>query len=108
MPNSHMTAVEEAASWFMAVNAKDRTASLAHFAPQARNQADWDGGDASRWASFSNVKCSPISGSTTTAVVNCTFHSHGGDGSSAGDTFWGVELHRIPGGPWLIVDYGQG
>jgi hypothetical protein len=108
MPNTHLTAVEEAASWFRAVNAKNRTASLAHFAPQARDQGNWDGGDVSQWPTFSNVKCSPISSSSTTANVNCTFHSHGGDGSSGGDTFWGVELHRTPGGPWLIVNYGQG
>ena len=110
VPSSHLTPVEEAASWFGAVNAKDRTASLAYFAPQDRYLADWYGGDVSHWGTFTNVKCSPASSrassASLTASVRCTFESHG-DPSSAGDTFWSIDMQRTFGGPWLITDYGQ-
>jgi hypothetical protein len=105
MPSSHFTAVEESASWFGAVNAKDRTASLAYFIPQDRYLADWTGG-VSHWPTFTNVKCASISSASSTASVRCTFESHG-DPSSAGDTFWSIDLQRTSGGPWLINSYGQ-
>jgi hypothetical protein len=97
--------VEESASWFGAVNAKDRTASLAYFIPQDRYLADWTGG-VSHWPTFTNVKCSSTSSASSTASVRCTFQSHG-DPSSAGDTFWTIDMQRTTGGPWLINSYGQ-
>jgi hypothetical protein len=106
MPSSHLTAVEEATSWFEAVNAKDRTASLAYFIPQDRFLADWNGGDVSHWPTFTNVNCISISSASSTAGVRCTFESRG-DPSSAGDTFWSIDMQRASGGPWLITDYGQ-
>jgi hypothetical protein len=106
MPSSNLTAVEESASWFEAVNAKDRTASLAYFIPQDRFLADWNGGDVSHWPTFANVNCRSISRTSSTASVRCTFASHG-DPSSAGDTFWSIDLQRASGGPWLINSYGQ-
>jgi hypothetical protein len=106
MPSRHLTAVEESASWFEAVNAKDRTASLAYFIPQDRHLADWNGGDVSHWPTFTNVNCNSIRSTSSTASVRCTFASHG-DPSSAGDTFWSIDMQRAPGGPWLINSYGQ-
>ncbi len=107
VPSSRLTATEESLSWFAAVNAKDRDASLAHFAPQARDTADWDDGDVSRWPTFTDVRCTPQGVATTTAAtVHCTFVSHG-DPSSAGDTFWTIDYRRTSGGPWLITNYGQ-
>ena len=106
-PNSHLTAVQEAGSWFKAINAKDRTASLDHFNPEARYMGDWNGGLTTRWPTFTNVNCTPFRSSTSSSTVHCTFRSHG-DPSSAADTFWNVELHRTVGGPWLITNYGQG
>ena len=102
-PSSHLTAVQEATSWFKAINAKDRTAWLAHFSSQAQDMADWT----PPWPTFTNVHCKPWRTSASMAVVTCTFRSHG-DPSSAADTFWNVELHRAAGGPWLITNYGQG
>ena len=106
VPTSHLTATEESLSWIEAVNAKDRSASLAHFSPQARDQGDWYDGNVSKWPTFTNVKCEPQSRITSTATIHCTFKSHG-DASSAGDTFWTVDLHRSSGGTWLITGYGQ-
>ncbi len=106
-PTVHLTPVQESESWFKAVNMKDSAASLAHFNPQNRDQADWNNGDVTQWPTFSNVSCSPSQIEATTAIVHCAFQSHG-DPSSANDTFWNVEFHRTPGGPWLITNYGQG
>jgi hypothetical protein len=56
-PNSHLTAVEEATSWFKAINAKNREASLAHYEADTRyNIGDWNNGDVSHWATFTNVR----------------------------------------------------
>ncbi len=96
-------------SWFKAINAHDHGASLAHFEPaQRHNIADWDGGDPSMWAHFANVQCHRIKNVRHQVLVQCTFRSTGGDGSSNGDTFWSIAFHRKPGGPWLITGYGQG
>ena len=105
MPSVHLTAVQEAESWFQAVNAKDRDAFLAHFDPSSRRQADWYRGDVSLWA-YTDVRCNGTSAGSM-ALVHCTFKSHG-DMSSSSDTFWNIELHRTNGGPWLITGYGQG
>ena len=107
MPNVHLTAVQESESWFKALNAHNRAASLAHFAPGHRSMADWNGGDVSQWPTFTNVSCSMVTGPIARGTVHCTFKSHG-DPSSAGDTFWNVEGNRTAGGPWLITNYGQG
>jgi hypothetical protein len=106
-PNIHLTAVQEATSWFKAINAKDRTASLDHFNPQSRYMGDWNGGLTAMWPTFTNVDCTPFRSSATSSTVHCTFISHG-DPPSAGDTFWNVELHRAADDPWLITNYGQG
>jgi hypothetical protein len=106
-PNSHLTAVEEATSWFKAINAKNREASLAHYEANTRyNIGDWNYGDVSQWPTFTNVDCKPVSSTTSTATVRCTFRSHG-DASSAGDTFWTITYRRASDGPWLITSYGQ-
>jgi hypothetical protein len=107
-PSSHFTAAQESVSWFKAVNAKDRSASLAHFTPQAaRNQGDWEDGDVSLWPTFTDLHCIGQRRSASTALVLCTFESHG-DPSSADDTFWHIDLHRSsPGALWLITAYGQ-
>ena len=81
-------------------------ASLAHFMPQARYRADWLNGDVNQWPTFTNVQCRPQRNATSTAMVHCTFRSHG-DPSSAGDTFWTIDLQRASGGAWLITGYGQ-
>jgi hypothetical protein len=106
-PNTHLTPVEEATSWFKAIDAKNLEASLAHFEADARYTiGDWNDGDVSRWPTFTNVACTSVSGTTATATVRCTFRSHG-DPSSAGDTFWTITLRRQSAGAWLITGYGQ-
>jgi hypothetical protein len=60
----------------------------------------------SHWPTFTNVNCISTSPASSTASVRCTFKSHG-DPTSAGDTFWSIDMQRAPGGTWLITDYGQ-
>lgn len=108
-PSTRLTAVQEAESWFKAINAKNQGAAQAHYeADQRYNIGNWDRGDVSMWPSFTNVHCRPFRHQAREAVVYCSFKSHGGDGSASADTFWNVELHRTAGGPWLITNYGQG
>jgi len=106
-PTIHLTPTQEAVSWFNTINQKNLTASLSHFQAGARYMGEWSGDDVQVWPTFTNVRCSPYSHQGNEAVVYCSFKSHG-DPSSANDTFWSVELHRVSGSSWLITNYGQG
>jgi hypothetical protein len=106
-PAASLTAVQQSVGWFQAINAKDRSASLAYFTPQARSQGDWDFGDVGQWATFKGVKCRSLAETALTARTYCTFNSFGGDGTTVADKFWSIEWHRASGGPWLITGYGQ-
>jgi hypothetical protein len=117
LPAPNLSAVQEASTWFAAVDSRNLSASLAHFEPQQHFIADWDGGDVSMWPHFERVKCSKIAQppiglptTSTNTTVRCTFHvvpSPGGDNSAINDTFWSVSFHRSKDGPWLIDNYGQ-
>lgn len=111
-PHPGLSAVAEAESWFRAMNAGDIAANLAHFDPSVRsNYVNVVG-----WPTFTSVKCggaesilppSRRQADSSTALVHCTFESHG-DPSSANDTFWNIEFRRSADGVWLITNYGQG
>jgi hypothetical protein len=106
-PTPHLTATQEAISWFNAINQKNVAASLSHFQADTRYMGEWNEDDVLAWPTFTHVRCRPYGHQSNQAVVYCSFKSHG-DPSSANDTFWTVEFDQRPGGPWLITNYGQG
>jgi hypothetical protein len=94
-------------SWFYALNHKDMTAAVAHFAPAAVSMMDWYGGS-SAYPTFSSLRCRQVSAYGTTASVLCTFKELHVEPGTQADNFWTVELQRQPDGRWLITNYGTG
>jgi hypothetical protein len=95
-------------SWFYAMNHKDMTAAVSHFAPAAAYMMTDGYGGASAWPTFSELHCRLISTYGTTASVLCTFKELHSEPGTQVDNFWTVELQRQPDGRWLITNYGTG
>jgi hypothetical protein len=106
--SSFATPLEAALSWFAAVNAKDRAAAVAHFAPADASMMDWGNGDTSTWSTFTRLHCRPLSSSAASAAVYCSFDESQSTSEGNPDTFWTLWLTRQTDGRWLIGDYGQG
>ena len=100
--------VQTAYGWFKSVNNKDYSAAVAYFEPTARDMMDWGGGNTSGWPSFSHLRCSLVSETDSDAQVQCTFRESQAADEGNPDLFWGIDLHRLGNGPWLIDNYGQG
>jgi hypothetical protein len=98
--------VEEATSWFQAINDKNGKATIAHFAPASRDQMQWISHPVEPIPSFSNVECKQLSATRTSAEVHCTFNQSQIPGEQ-NDDFWTISMQRVDGGPWLINNYGQ-
>ena len=103
-PISEVVAVQ---SWFVAINQKNLQAARNAFMPADRSQMDWGDGTTSGWATFTNVQCSLLTSTSTSADVHCT--SRESDAADTGNpgTFWNVEV-TLSHGRWLIASYGQG
>lgn len=95
-------------AWFASVNAKNLTASQAHFAAKQRDMMDWGGGRTSTWPTFSDLRCSHLRQHGSDAIVYCSFHESDAPAMGNLDSFWTVSLHRWRDGDWLIDNYGQG
>jgi hypothetical protein len=68
---------------------------------------NWGDGTTAGWPTFTNLRCSLLASTSTSADVHCTFQE-----SNAADTgnpvnFWDVEV-TLSHGRWLIANYGQG
>ena len=100
--------VQTAYGWFKSVNNKDYSAAVAYFEPTARDMMDWGGGNTSGWPSFSHLRCSLVSETDSDAQVQCTFRESQAADEGNPDSFWGIDMHRLGNGPWLIDNYGQG
>jgi len=100
--------VQTAYGWFKSVNKKDYSAAVAYFEPTARDMMDWGGGNTSGWPSFSHLHCGLVSETATDAQVQCTFRESQAADEGNPDSFWGIDMHRLGNGPWLIDNYGQG
>ena len=100
--------VQTAYGWFKSVNEKDYSAAVAYFEPTARDMMDWGDGNTSGWPSFSHLRCGLVSETATDAQVQCTFTESQAADEGNPDSFWGIDMHRLRNGPWLIDNYGQG
>jgi hypothetical protein len=106
--NKAQSPVQTAYAWFKSVNRKDFSAAVAYFEPTARDKMDWASGDTSGWPSFSHLRCSLVSETDSDAQVQCTFRESQAADEGNPDSFWGIDMHRLGNGPWLIDNYGQG
>ncbi|MGH9102033.1 MAG: hypothetical protein ACRDYD_03470, partial [Acidimicrobiales bacterium] len=104
---SQQSPVQAALSWFSAINHKDRAGAVADFEPSAAGAMSWGGGDTSTWPAFSALRCRSTGAADTTASVRCTFSESRAAAVGNPDKFWTIDLQRLPGGPWLIANYGQ-
>jgi hypothetical protein len=100
--------VQTAYGWFKSVNEKDYSAAVAYFEPTARDMMDWGDGNTSGWPSFSHLHCGLVSETATDAQVQCTFTESQAVDEGNPDSFWGIDMHRLGNGSWLIDNYGQG
>jgi hypothetical protein len=96
--------VDTAYAWFAAINEHNLPLALAHFAPADTGAMEWTDFDS---FSFSDVSCSLVSQTSTTADVGCRFTEHAPSYENI-DAGWGISLERQPPGPWLINNYGTG
>jgi hypothetical protein len=106
--SSFGTPLQATLSWFAAVNAKDKAAAVAHFAPADASMMGWGNGDTSTWSTFTRLRCKQLSQDGTSATVYCSFAESQSPSEGNPDTFWTVWLARQPDGRWLIDNYGQG
>lgn len=95
-------------SWFAAVNAKNRAAAIAHFAPADASMMGWGNGDTSTWSTFTRLRCRLLSSGAASATVYCSFDESPSASAGSPDAFWTVGLTRTKDGRWLINNYGQG
>jgi hypothetical protein len=106
--SSFATPLEATLSWFAAVNSKDRAAAVAHFVPADASMMDWGNGGTSTWATFTRLRCKPLSSGAASATVYCSFDESQSPSEGNPDSFWTVWLTRQTDGHWLIDNYGQG
>jgi len=97
--------VATALSWFKAVDARNMPLARAHFAPQERFMMSWG-----VWPHpFTHLRCSPISQTSSSAEVDCSFDPQNDSATGMGnESFWTVYFQHDSSGRWLINSYGQG
>jgi hypothetical protein len=96
-----------ALSWFAAIDDKNLSDALAHFAPGSRAQMDWDNGRVSGWPRFSSVRCAVQSQAADAAEVSCTFSETASVAAGTPSSFFTLDLSVDMAGKWLITNYGQ-
>jgi len=102
-PSAARTPVQEAYSWFRAIDSGDATIWNAYFEP---GRSPLAGGNFAGWGMHSAVRCRLLNENGSRASVYCSFNESGARGNP--DTWWTIAMRREAGGPWLVQNWGQG